>query len=29
LVDEQNDWFKIKMDDGTTGWISEQYAKRN
>jgi len=28
LVDEQNDWFEIRMSDGTTGWISSQYAKK-
>jgi hypothetical protein len=29
LVDEQDSWFEIKMDDGMIGWISEQYAKRD
>ncbi len=29
LVDQQDGWFEVKMDDGTTGWISEQYAKKN
>lgn len=29
LVDEQNDWFEVRMSDGTTGWISSQYAKRD
>ena len=28
LVDEQNDWFEIKLTDGTTGWISSQYATK-
>ena len=28
LVDEQNDWFEIKLADGTTGWISSQYATK-
>lgn len=29
LVDAQNGWDEIKMDDGTTGWVSSQYAQRN
>lgn len=28
LVDNQNGWFEVKLDDGTTGWISSQYAKQ-
>jgi hypothetical protein len=28
LVDEQNGWDEIRMDDGKTGWISSQYAKK-
>ncbi len=28
LVDHQSDWDEIKLDDGTTGWISSQYAKQ-
>jgi hypothetical protein len=29
LVDEQNGWDEIRMDNGKTGWISTQYDKRN
>jgi hypothetical protein len=28
LIGEQSDWFEIKLPDGTTGWISSQYAKK-
>ena len=28
LVSEQTDWFEIKLNDGKTGWISAQYAKK-
>jgi hypothetical protein len=28
LIDAQQDWYEIKMDDGTTGWISSQYASK-
>ena len=29
LVDEQNNWYEIKMENGATGWISSQYANRD
>jgi hypothetical protein len=29
LVDAQSGWDEIKMDNGTTGWVSSQYAQRN
>lgn len=28
LLDEQSGWFKIKLKDGTVGWISSQYAQK-
>ena len=28
LLDEQVGWFKIKLKDGTVGWISSQYAQK-
>lgn len=28
LVSEKEDWFEIKLEDGKTGWISSQYAKK-
>lgn len=28
LLDEQNGWFKIKLKDGTVGWVSSQYAQK-
>lgn len=28
LLDEQTDWYKIKLPTGSSGWISSQYAKR-
>lgn len=28
LVDEQDGWLQIKLKDGTAGWISTQYAKK-
>lgn len=28
LLDEQNGWYKIKLKDGTTGWVSSQYAQK-
>lgn len=28
LLGEQGDWFEIKLTDGTTGWVSGQYAKK-
>lgn len=28
LLDEQNGWFEIKLKDGKTGWISNQYAQK-
>nr|MBI5455646.1 PEGA domain-containing protein [Candidatus Levybacteria bacterium] len=29
LLEEKNNWYKIKIDDKTSGWISSQYAKKN
>ncbi len=28
LLEEQNGWFKIKLKDGTVGWVSSQYAQK-
>lgn len=28
LLDEETGWFEIKMKDGTTGWISSDYAEK-
>lgn len=28
LLDEQNGWYKIKIKDGTVGWVSSQYAQK-
>lgn len=28
LLEEQNGWYKIKLSDGKTGWVSGQYAKK-
>lgn len=28
LISEQEGWFEIKLEDGKTGWISSQYAKK-
>ncbi len=28
LVDEQNGWFKIRLDDEVEGWISSEYARK-
>lgn len=28
LLEEQSGWFKIKVDDKTSGWISSQYAQK-
>ncbi len=28
LLDEQNNWYQIKLNDGKTGWISSQYAQK-
>ncbi len=28
LLDEQSGWYKIKLKDGTLGWISSQYAQK-
>lgn len=28
LVSEKDDWYEIKLKDGTTGWISNAYAKK-
>jgi hypothetical protein len=28
LVNEQDGWFEITLEDGTDGWISSQYAKK-
>lgn len=29
LLDEDKNWYKIKVDDNTTGWISSRYADKN
>lgn len=29
LLDEKDNWYKIKIDDKTSGWISSQYAKKS
>lgn len=29
LLDEKSGWYKIKIDNKTSGWISSQYAKKN
>ncbi|MBI2029760.1 PEGA domain-containing protein [Candidatus Gottesmanbacteria bacterium] len=28
LTDEEPDWFKIKLSDGTEGWVSAEYAQK-
>ncbi len=28
LLDEKDGWYEIKLPNGTTGWISDQYAKK-
>lgn len=28
LLEEEEEWFKIKLEDGTEGWISSQYAEK-
>jgi hypothetical protein len=28
LLDEQNSWYKIKLVNGKTGWVSSQYAQK-
>ncbi|MCL5970430.1 MAG: SH3 domain-containing protein [Patescibacteria group bacterium] len=28
LLDESNGWYKIKLKDGTTGWVSSQFAEK-
>lgn len=28
LLDEQDGWYKIKIKDGTVGWVSSQYAQK-
>jgi len=28
LLDEQSGWYKIKLKDGTVGWVSSQYAQK-
>lgn len=28
LLEEQNGWYKIKLKDGTLGWVSSQYAQK-
>lgn len=28
LLDEQEGWYKIKLKDGTMGWVSSQYAQK-
>lgn len=29
LLEEKDNWYKIKIDDNTSGWISSQYAKKS
>lgn len=29
LLEEKDNWYKIKIDDKTSGWISRQYAKKS
>lgn len=29
LIEEKSNWYKIKIDDETSGWISSQYAKKS
>lgn len=29
LLEEKNNWYKIKIDDKTFGWVSSQYAKKS
>lgn len=29
LLEERDNWYKIKIDEKTSGWISSQYAKKN
>lgn len=29
LLDQKDNWYKIKIDDKTSGWISSQYAKKS
>ena len=29
LISEESGWYEISIDDGTTGWISTQYAEKN
>lgn len=29
ILDEQSGWIQIKLTDGTTGWVSSAYAKKN
>lgn len=29
LIEEKSNWYKIKIDDKTSGWISSQYAKKS
>lgn len=29
IVGDEVDWYEIMLDDGTVGWISSQYAKKN
>jgi hypothetical protein len=28
IVDEKNGWYKIRLKDGKTGWVTSQYAKK-
>ncbi|MBU3978106.1 SH3 domain-containing protein, partial [Patescibacteria group bacterium] len=28
LIGEQTGWLEIKLPDGRTGWVSNQYAKK-
>ncbi|HVA96529.1 MAG TPA: PEGA domain-containing protein [Candidatus Acidoferrales bacterium] len=28
LISEENNWYEITLSDGTTGWVSGQYAKK-
>ncbi|MGI8420060.1 MAG: PEGA domain-containing protein [Candidatus Levyibacteriota bacterium] len=29
VVGEEADWYEISLDDGTVGWVSSRYAKKN
>jgi hypothetical protein len=29
IVGQEQDWYEITLDDGTVGWVSSQYARKN